>query len=556
MFERIDIELRKLFSYIYRAIIIVFAWTIVFQQQNIFTLRIYLMGTIIYIGLFLIFRITTVKPFIRLVLDFCFVGFVLWDKDCSLYQNYFLIILPIINSPNHSSEKTEITKRYYVYPVVILLISVLLYPKIYLESFVPVLCLIVIDQFLKLRSSIEKIHAAIFSVIDEFYAKNFGQKELVKVYEGLIQKLAGTSYTKKLKVSNIACFSVVNENIILVNSSKSIYQYELPPVPDIIEKLKGKRFLSSPSIKIDNVEVKNSAFFLIKGNERRYLFVVFHEDINVFTKHMLMGMLLFPTLKHLARLFEIQFNLNQTKQKNLNNIKGKQEYVLKATEVMHFVNNSLSPIKSALSISKMFDEEKDMEKQKYLHSKLVTQREQALIEIKNITERANYILEKSTNPFIVTNIQVHTFYELYNSTRRKWTEHFPNSKITISSISLISLGLSCLYDNDSFIIVLTDIIRNIEKYSVRYQEIFFFEEQEYIKIEFVNDIDTAKNDIKELRKMAEAYNLNERWEINKRKTNGLIYVRLYLTQMNMLHRINIVDDRLFNFEIKVPKSLK
>jgi hypothetical protein len=202
MLKEIDHKLRLIFSYIFRIIIVAYSLVLFLNDKNnYFPTYVYLIICILYI----IIHVTLKKTFknnyslIRLIVDYAFIYAILFGRDINEFLNYFLLILPIINSPNNSTNhitSSYVCKSYYVYPFCafgLLLLSNFA-PQIIL--FAPLITITFIDQFLKLRSSIENIHSAIFRIIDEFYTKNYGQKELSKIYSDLILEINSTSYIK------------------------------------------------------------------------------------------------------------------------------------------------------------------------------------------------------------------------------------------------------------------------------------------------------------------------------------------------------------------------
>ncbi|HTA63766.1 MAG TPA: hypothetical protein VK835_14985 [Bacteroidia bacterium] len=560
MLKQIDYHLRVIFSIIYRFLIFFYSLTIVLtSKDNSF-------GTVEYLGVSLFFIVSFFllrkskfnKPFLRLLLDYCFIYFILFGRPISEFANYFLLILPIINASNNSSENIDnvvFCKRYYVYPFCVIGIIALNKFTFDLKLLIPVIVLVCIDQFLKLRQTIENVHSTIFKIIDEFYTKNYGQKELTIIYEELIQTINTTAYIRNLKVKAISCFIIKADKLLLVNSSNYIIEYSFEDLPSLIKEINTQPLVTGRSVVINKEEYNNSIFTLIACDEKKYVFLILTEkSISLFSKRILSRVILFPVLRHLGRLFETQFRLNKSKIDVLQGLKNKSDYVLKATEVMHYVKGSLSPIKSALTTSKLYDatDVKDVKMRDYLLEQFVSQRDHALSEIKNITDRAKLILENSKNPYIIQVFKDYTLYELFVITQRKWIDNFPHSKITVKNEVLDIKSLTekmCSYNSDYLLIIYTDVISNIEKYATENKELLFTFERDFVLITFRNEVNN-RVELKKLIKTIEDFNSNEKWEIHKRNSHGWTHIRMYCHQMRIGYFARY-ENSMYELELKI-----
>jgi hypothetical protein len=560
MFSSLDILLRNMFSYVYRALLIVFSLCLVCRTENYFPRHYYYVFTAAFYLLFIVLKYKYDKPFLRLLLDFSFIGIILLGKDLNHFGCFFLLLIPFINAPNHSGNNNG----FYTYLLVAALLALLSsfnQGEIFWEwkYILPFILIFVIDAFYRLRRSIQTINETLLGIIDAFYAKNIGKKDTSKIYSFLIREMSKLRQTKFLRIGSISSFIVRKESLILVNSSVNILNYDIPDSAKLISRLNSNEMVEDHSIVIDEKNFNNNLFVKVKGNSREYIFLITFlskkTEINGLRVFFISRMILVPCLKHLARLFEVQYHLITSKVKNLDVIGENQEYVMKANEVMHFVKNSLSPIKSVLNLLEMQDAETDQEKINYLKENIVKQRKSALTEIDNIIKRANFILEKAKNPFESSAIEDVAFFTLFNTIRRRWADKYFNTNITIGlgghdfkTLDKIIFQL----DFNTLHLVITNIFSNIDKYANTVTRLNFELQQDNAVISFVNGIDFSKVQLNELKKLAISYNENKRTEIAKRKSHGFVHLKNYLESMDSTSQILIQDDNTFTLKIKIP----
>src|SRR5690554_1855477 len=111
MIRNIEYDLRKLNSFILRAILIVVLIFIQFFNENIFSKWTYIFSLIAYI-LVLIFNLLLVKNsykgFIRLILDLTVICVFLYQKDLNLILNYLPFLILLFNVQSHSNRNSRL----------------------------------------------------------------------------------------------------------------------------------------------------------------------------------------------------------------------------------------------------------------------------------------------------------------------------------------------------------------------------------------------------------------------------------------------------------------
>lgn len=553
MFSSIDIALRNLFSYIYRILIILYSLLyIINNSNNYFSNWSYLLFTLLYLILFYLLK-KYEKTSYRTLLDYVYIFIIIYGDNINNYFFYFLIIFPLINAQNNSGKTNNFYG--YLYSVIILIV----FKKTDILFFIPIILILFVDSFLRIRGKIRKISETLFEIVDDFYGKNIGRDDVTGIYNKLIQKIESFIFKDKVGIKFILCFVVKrnNEDFSLVNASDKIIEFDIEKKEELINLLSEKNQAENFKIKINNEEYSNTLYNFVKGKFRKYCFVVVFENqnslVSILKKAIISDLIIIPALKHLARVFEIQNWINNNKNKTLEKIAENQEYVLKANEVMHFVKNSMSPIKDSLTLFDLYEKETNPDNKKFLLEKLIYQRKNAKFEIDNIIKRSDFILEKSKNPFEADEFEKINSFIVFDHIRKSWDDKVSNGKISIE-VNNIDKFLDSTFNTNLNIIdlILINIFSNIGKYSLGGNLLEFKADEDSLLITFSNFTDVKKIDsIVEFKKLIEYYNKNNRIEISKRKSHGFVHLRTYCETIDIKSTIDISDDNRFSFQINL-----
>lgn len=552
MFSILDEKLRGIISYVFRLLIVIYGLVVVYNSSHNYFLNV---GYIFFLSLYyLIFALTKKKshPDLRLFLDYFIICIILYQKDITFFLNYFLLLIPVLNSSNHSKNK----KNYALYIAFTISIVVLgIHSHQLILLIFPLVPILLIDFTLRIRDSIKRLNETLFAIIDAFYAQNIGKKESSKIYNSIITIFSSSAFTRHLKIETILCLVQKRRELLLVNSDKFIQRFEFNNKGEVINALDKEDIIFNRPIIIDEILYNNNVLMKVRGNNRDYIFLL-PFSIRVMTHQLrltlLSRLLLFPFFKHLARVFETQHQIIAQKRKNLYSLQENKEYILKANEVMHFVKNCLSPIKSALRISEMYFNTEDVETKIFLKENFDKQRKQALLEIQNIIIRSDFILEKSKNPFESNNIQEVPVHNVINTVRRIWTEKYSIQDISFSNFTTIEfVNRRCKLDVDTLYLIINNILSNLSKYGGKEHNLNFGIVDNELEVSFNNSINLSKVNIDNLKKDADNYNKNLRIEISKRKSHGFAHLKLYIDSTGAESRIDIENDR-FIFKLKLP----
>lgn len=552
MFSKIDSRLRDLFSYIYRFLLICYSWFYLIEIDNrYFNIYYYISGTILY-GI--VYYTLKKKELTRLrtILDYLYILLVVYSTHIDNNFFYFLIILPLINSQNNSGR----TNNFYGYLCSVLLLIIL--GKFVYLYYLPIIIIFLIDGFLRLRGKIRRTSEALFEIVDDFYGVNIGRDDVAKIYKSLIEKIENFNVIKNVKIEYILCLIIKrNEDFALVNGSDNIIEYKIYRNNELVKKLSNEGQVENIPISINKNEFTDTLYCLVRGKSKKYCFVVVFDKnkksfSSLFKRIIMSDFILIPAFKHLARIYEIQNWININKNKALEKIAESQDYVLKANEVMHFVKNSMSPIKDSLTLYEIYEDNRDPDLEVFLKEKYDAQRKNAKFEILNIIKRSDFILEKSKNPFEADEFEVINSFSLFHYIRKNWEEKISSKEIIISGNDPKKILSSKFNTNLNIIdLILINIFSNITKYGIGDNSLEFEINEDDFAVIFSNNTDIKKvGNLSEFKKLIDYYNKNNRIEISKRKSHGFVHLRTYCETIDIKSSIVFTEDYRFSFKIK------
>ena len=215
----------KILSILFRLVLILFGIILIIIKDNTFNFYYYLLAVIPYIVIYYktLFK-EGIYSKIRLLNDFTFILFFLWDKELDCLSIIYLS-LPIINSPNHSGDKKSLL-LYLFYILSLFAINNFEWSWSFL---VMTLFLLIINQISSLRYEYINNIAELNNQIDKFLEKDLEINKTYKIYKDLIRALNSMKLLIGFKpnISQIACFRIVNKKVYLENSSEFIWSYSI-----------------------------------------------------------------------------------------------------------------------------------------------------------------------------------------------------------------------------------------------------------------------------------------------------------------------------------------
>ncbi|WP_204356559.1 hypothetical protein [Arcticibacterium luteifluviistationis] len=348
-------------------------------------------------------------------------------------------------------------------------------------------------------------------------------------------------------VNKIFCFSIRENDFILVNSSSFVLQYNLQD-SNLRKKIENNNFVPEVSLEIDGIFLERAYGVSIKSNNNNYFFV-FDIDIE---NPLIFGILkahlfeyLKPLLYKIAGYLNVTNEIGQIKKLTSEEYSKSSTYINETAFAMHFVRNKLNPLKNYFEVVKDLRDPKNTASQRVKWSKIeISERENAIRSLDSILTKTNKILDSTNNPFsitVITNISIKMLIALI---RTSWLTQFNSDSINYF-INPNDLDKTTNYNDYGLDILLTDITANAKKYSSSKSEIHFKSNDDFFLVEFRNDIvyDKDRTKIDELKLLIQNFN-SERILENKQKTHGLTTIKNFANQMGIINSIEI-DKKTF-----------
>ena len=229
-----------------------------------------------------------------------------------------------------------------------------------------------------------------------------------QIYENIITELNNYFHFKEGQgIKLITTYVLKGETLWLVSASDFLWtrtrHLEIQQLQDL-KKYKELRILG------DNI---NTYLFYIPIGEFEYVFTCDVSNASSVT----LNFYKFKDMMRLAFskmsiLLSTEYRISERREEKFNEIKDSVLYVNQAVKVMHFIRNKMTPLSNLIAYHKEMGNMPDdiLDKMKDRISKEANQAETDLSEILKF---ANYLLDKSKNPFLCTEIQEVSILKIY-----------------------------------------------------------------------------------------------------------------------------------------------
>lgn len=544
--KAIDYFIKNFISLFYRIIIILYGISIVLFQNSYFHISIYSVVIIFYF-LFYLYALKKQYSLCRLFNDYFFIGFILFDKNIETFYNIVFIMLPILNSPNHTEEKRN--------PLLLLLFTaiVLLFTKSFNDTLeynalpyyiIPFTILGIIISFEKFRTKLSNYVYDIYSSLDDIHYESTNISQISKTYKQLINAFNNIKFLSP-ELESITGFELVQKKLILLNSSDFIISSSLGTKD--IEKLYKNEISHNLQITLNQKIKKYNTALKLEMKDRKFVFFIFY------TKDNSNNILLFLFLKDLYKsvmvrivksiIFDQEMSLERFNR--LKKIKSRLDFVNDATKTMHFLKNKITPLKTFLRAFGEYEiaiTAQNINLQSKIHPILVSSKKTAEDALKLIIDHSTYLLDKTRNPNFVKTMKKIKLKHLIMIINEQWRNVFgavcnidDNNINDIESLLLVS-------DREIFTMLIVDILENMNKYSAGGNQLLLKIDDNLISFHFINNIQASRKDIESLKNDIKNFNNNNKNEINKRSSFGLMHIRDFCETLSILVKLNIIED--------------
>lgn len=420
--------------------------------------------------------------------------------------------------------------------------------NVLLKSYSILFSTMIIVELTGFRENFRRILSEIIEDINTFYQLEYDRSKLHKIYSRIIGNINSKKLLIRLglEIENITCFIYRKNNFVLFNSSRFIYTYEIDEIKTLKNHDEQKIYFGKIQFSYNKNE-KKLAYVISpeKNTDNRFVYLIeLKKPIILPLVDEILFRYLNSVFSYLNKLYSLHFDRRSSESEFHLENRNKLEYILRAINAMHFVRNRLSPIKTFINVSKLTENEVDKAKKTKYNKDRLKLIGKADNELREIVKRADYLLEKSRNPFIIDSTDRLSVRSLHGLIREIWIKYFDTVSINIFNEGQDSILYKEIeYSYDHLASVITDLINNISKYNKGQKGVFISQVDEMVIVNFYNNFDTKETHALSL--LAKSYNTENNWEINKRKTFGLFFIKNTLNQMKIESRLEIEDDLFF-----------
>lgn len=547
---------RLIISILFRLLIILYSIFLLVISEDKFSWYFQILIYIVYIG---IFSLTHGKDklfsYLRLTNDYLFIFLALYQYDKLDLYSFSMLFFPILNSQNHSGKRKSILL--YIFPILIIYV---ISQDLNTRFIIPFVFFFFINLFEGYRTKYIRFHEELNSIIDNFFTQDSNTYRPYKIYKECIPILNNKPFN--LNAEDIFCFKYEKgrSSLSVVNGSKFIWNYkiemDLKTIPQGITNKHPMKVIKNTPLTLNKAELNENIVFIsnIANSDNYYLFFLITDVsssslYNIFGMH---NMLLSPLFSRLIKVFESDIKQKSIESNTMFELGTKMNYVNSAVKAMHFIRNKLGPVKNYISMEDDYNSSSDEEKKRRIEPYLKAERQKVESSLGMVLERANFILEKSNNPFVVSTLNKYGIQQLFSEIRRIWGEYglVENFDFLINNENNNDLKKYVYYNRVGMDLVLTNWISNIHKYNSGKYGLIIEETETTYNMKFFNSIKVNQSeDLDFIKQFAS----DDRLEIDKRKSHGLSELKEFLTQMNIQATMSFEEDNLF-FVIELVKQ--
>lgn len=530
----------KILSIFFRIIIIFFGLSIVVSRENYFQIYWYFLAVIPYSLIYFntLFKDGFISK-VRLFNDYMFILFILYAKGID-YTTICFLLLPIVNAPNHTGRKKSI----WLY--ILFIISLYVLNKYVFDwSFLVVTTIfITINFIIDSRSRFFNNITDLNTEIEVFFEKDLEIRKSYKVYEGILEVL------NKIKVlifykpnfTNIICFKVIDDIIILENSSTFVWSYKLDEkyLLNLIRENERDNYKhSNIPLTLNKKDVSKNFILINKTKKNKYVFMFIIEDLSNQLLNLYYTSLLQSITARISRVLDLENSIKYENKQILKIFREKYFHIQNAEKAMHFIRNRFNTLDNFIEMSKdNISGNMDNEDLKMYSTELYRlERNYNLL-----MRRVDSILNKPEKPFSASHLEYKSPNYLFSSLRDIWSDYFNKFNYELNWEIPTIEKFQIQVNQDGLYILLTDWINNLNKHSNGNEIVIFNENDEFLEVIFRNEFN--KKAIDEIIALRDDFNSKDRDRILKRTSHGVIIMKSILEEMSIKGEIKIKNENI------------
>jgi len=450
------------------------------------------------------------------------------------------LLLPIVNSPNHTGRKKSI----WLYIFFIISLYVLNKYRFDWSFIIVTTIFITINFIIDSRSRFFNNITSLNTEIEGFFEKELEIRKSYKVYDGILEVLNKIKVLVfyRPKFTDIICFKVINDSIILENSSTFVWSYELDKkyLIDLMKENELDNYKHSNIPLNLNGKDKSKNFILINETKKnKYVFLFIIQDASNQLFNLYYTSLLQSITARISRVLDLENSIKDENKEILKIFREKYFHMQNAEKAMHFIRNRFNTLDNFIEMSKdniagkMDDEDLKM----YSTELQRLERNYDLL-----MKRVSSILNKPEKPFSAAQLESKSPNYLFSSLRDIWLDYFNEFDYELNwNISTIDNFLIQV-NQDGLYILLTDWINNLKKYSNGNEIVIFNEDEIYLEVIFRNKYN--KKALDEIIDLKEDFNSKDRDRILKRTSHGVIIMKSILEEMSIKGKIKTDNENI------------
>ena len=477
-------------SIFFRVVIIVFSFWIVSHNENVLPEWLYYAIVAVYFVIYYYLKIKK-QDLLRLLWDFAFINAIIWGKELHDPMTFLLVIIPLINAINYTGGKPHLKVLCFM------TFSTLLFHLRPFETWIilPIISLAVMYWISTIRYKRWNAEKEITERVNRYFLDSAILKPH-QIYGSIIAELNNYFNCEKGQGINlITTYILKTDKLWLVNASEFLWDRTLILETGKVETLKNKKIIRLESgdeyiymfyIPISNIEY----VFTCNISKARSL------HIHLFSFEDMMK----STFQKMSILLSTEYRISERREEKFNEIKDSVLYVNQAVKVMHFIRNKMNPLTNLVAYHKEMDKISSGIRIK-MEQRIKKEANQAEKDLAEVLKTADYLLDKSKNPFIgiqCQNISIIKIYLVVSEISERLLEQIVEADPTIrdeseSSIFIHSNLIECK-------IMFTDWVNNIHKYSVGNERVTMYIKDSKLVIHFENKYERSDDEIDKLLK--------------------------------------------------------
>lgn len=536
-YQDIDSELRIRFSRIYRLIIILYAWYIIFTDSvNSFKPYDYVAFTALYGVIYWNLR-DAKGPYslLRQILDFTFIFLVLYKKDIFDIKHIIFCFLPLFNYANHSNIKRN---PFLSYLLAAILIFSLKYQNLRLSDFLPFLFLMLIDFLEHFRTRVYHLKNSLLRELDKMLIKNIDSAANGEIYKEFIKYVNGSKFAKVFKVSDVICFEDIAGEYRLVNSHEFIGTMTLDV--DQLHSTSVENFKEAISLVTNEKEYNNYVGLFITTEHSKYVFLLRIDVVNMLV-HWLIRVYLYenllPAFVKIANYIETSQDMKRMRFRMASQLKSNLGYINDAVFALHFVRNKLNPLVNYFHMEEEMQSIIDDNIMSFYDHQLKQEKPRARASLNMILERANNVLDMKVNSMFISNPAPMEVTAFITMLRTIWYVDFEHDSFK-AEVTPSNWEKKVMVDANALEVLFSDITSNIKKYRNLKQDSLVSIKEGSLEVRFTNDLKADGNNIQKFKRVASDFTTNKILQ-EKQTTHGLTFIKTFLNQMNVSSSIEV-----------------